>query len=127
MRVSVPVELTILANKDVLKPEELIAYIWLNHFCKLPGHKGKWKVDFRILSRLSALSIKKLSLTVKQLEIKGLIEAHRNKGVTVEINQLPDSIVKHMESLLVEARYLKSLRDNPKAIPAKDILDDKMS
>lgn len=109
-----------LINKDNLAPERMTVYIWLKWFCD--QNKGKWQVNYKELSILSGLTVKKLSAGIKHLELKNLIDVQRGQRVIVEILGVPDSLNEYMDSLFAEVAHIKRLKELANPIPTDIIL-----
>ncbi len=120
MILSLPIEV---ANAEVLHPEKFMVYAWLCWFCdKEP--RARWKVEFKHLSKLSGLSIKKLSLGVKHLELKKLIDVQRERGrIYVAINEVPGEIKSLFESRQAEVLLLEERKASAGPIPVSAILE----
>lgn len=113
----------IVANTDITKnPTSLRVYIWLIYFCK----DGSWKVNYKALSKLISINVKKLSLAIKALENLGLINIDRktHKGrILVDINRLPDLFVKREESIFAELQFMDQSNLQLQPIKPEDILN----
>lgn len=110
-----------LANKEILSPQMFVVYVWLKHYCE--ENNGIWKVDFKELNYISDIPIKKLSLSIKNLELKGLINiVRKNNRVIVSICELPEQIDKKIKNRKDKINKLRKLKQKTKAIPVSVIL-----
>lgn len=111
-----------LANINNLGPERLVVYIWLKYMCEL--HNNQYQVDYKIMTTISGLPMKKISAGIRHLESKRLIDVSRGRKVTISILAIPDEYQDYLLSQFAEAAHVQRMRALANPIPVESILDN---
>lgn len=112
MNISIPL---LLANKDTIKPERIIVYIWLKWFCEQGG--GCWDVDYKKLQMLSGIPVKNLSRSIASLYNMRLIDKEKRDGkIRVFVMDVPFNLEDNFSRKLAEVILFEKRKELSKQI-----------